>query len=63
MFEKRRFKKFLVAVQSMDFNNPQTWNGTDPHKTTMDELYKKFDLDENTADFTGHALALYRDDK
>jgi len=62
MFEKRRFKKFLVAVQSMDFNNPQTWNGNDPHKTTMDELYKKFDLDENTADFTGHALALYRDD-
>jgi Rab GDP dissociation inhibitor len=25
-------------------------------------VYEKFGLDENTADFTGHALALYRDD-
>ena len=25
-------------------------------------MYEKFGLDENTADFTGHALALYRDD-
>ncbi|MCP9265429.1 Rab GDP dissociation inhibitor beta [Dirofilaria immitis] len=25
-------------------------------------VYDKFGLDENTADFTGHALALYRDD-
>jgi len=28
----------------------------------MSALYEKFGLDENTADFTGHALALYRDD-
>lgn len=63
MFEKRRFKKFLVFVQNFDFNNPQTWNGCDPTKTTMEELFKKFDLsDENVSDFTGHALALYRDD-
>lgn len=27
------------------------------------QVYDKFGLDENTADFTGHALALYRDDK
>lgn len=64
LFEKRRFKKFLVFVQSFDFNNPQTWQGVDPNKTTMDEVYKKFDLsEENVADFTGHALALYRDDR
>lgn len=63
MFEKRRFKKFLVFVQTYDFNNVQTWQGVDPNKTTMEELYKKFDLSEdNVADFTGHALALYRDD-
>uniref|UniRef100_A0A915E1F2 Uncharacterized protein n=1 Tax=Ditylenchus dipsaci TaxID=166011 RepID=A0A915E1F2_9BILA len=29
----------------------------------MQNVYEKFGLDENTADFTGHALALYRDDK
>lgn len=62
MFEKRRFKKFLVFVQTFDVNNPSKWDGVDPHKTTMAELYKKFDLDENTADFTGHALALHRDE-
>merc|ERR1711884_275803 len=28
----------------------------------MDEVYKKFGLDENTSDFVGHALALHRDD-
>jgi len=28
----------------------------------MEEVYKKFGLDENTCDFVGHALALYRDD-
>lgn len=26
----------------------------------MDEVYKKFGLDENTCDFVGHAMALYR---
>ena len=35
----------------------------DPHKNTMNEVYKKFGLDENTSDFVGHALALHRDDK
>lgn len=28
----------------------------------MQEVYDKFGLDTNTADFTGHALALHRDD-
>lgn len=62
MFEKRRFKKFLVFVQNYDEKNPQTWDGVDPNKTPMQDVYKKFELDDNTADFTGHALALYRDD-
>uniref|UniRef100_A0A8R1E4L9 Rab GDP dissociation inhibitor n=1 Tax=Caenorhabditis japonica TaxID=281687 RepID=A0A8R1E4L9_CAEJA len=63
MFEKRRFKKFLVWVQQFDENNQDTWNGLDPHNNTMQQVYEKFGLDENTADFTGHALALYRDDE
>jgi Rab GDP dissociation inhibitor len=62
MFEKRRFKKFLVWVQGFDVNNPQSWDGTDPKTMTMQQIYEKFGLDDNTADFTGHALALYRDD-
>ncbi|EFO92618.1 hypothetical protein GCK72_012872 [Caenorhabditis remanei] len=63
MFEKRRFKKFLVWVQQFDENKPETWQGLDPHNQTMQQVYEKFGLDENTADFTGHALALYRDDE
>lgn len=36
--------------------------GCDP-KTTMKDVFDKFGLDKNTTDFTGHALALYRDDE
>ncbi|KAK0402929.1 hypothetical protein QR680_016619 [Steinernema hermaphroditum] len=63
MFEKRRFGKFLSWVENFDSANTQTWQGLDPHKNSMKQVYEKFGLDENTADFTGHALALYRDDK
>uniref|UniRef100_A0A914X744 Rab GDP dissociation inhibitor n=1 Tax=Plectus sambesii TaxID=2011161 RepID=A0A914X744_9BILA len=63
MFEKRRFKKFLVWVQNFDPANSSTWDGMDPTKTTMQQVYEKFGLDENTADFTGHSLALFRNDQ
>jgi len=63
LFEKRRFKNFLVYVQDFDENDPKSWKDIDPHKTSMSEVYKKFGLDENTSDFVGHALALHRDDK
>ena len=63
LFEKRRFKNFLVFVNSFDEEDPKTWKEVDPKTTTTDEVYKKFGLDENTCDFVGHALALYRDDE
>ena len=63
LFEKRRFRNFLIFVQEFDNNDPKTWKEVDPHKTTMSEVYKKFGLDENTSDFVGHALALHRDDR
>ena len=62
LFEKRRFKNFLVFIQEFSEEDPKTWKDVDPKVTTMDEFYKKFGLDENTCDFVGHALALYRDD-
>ncbi|VDM62593.1 unnamed protein product [Angiostrongylus costaricensis] len=62
MFEKRRFKKFLIWVQSFSRDVKDTWQGLDPDVHTMQQVYEKFGLDDNTADFTGHALALYRDD-
>jgi GDP dissociation inhibitor len=42
MFEKRRFKKFLSWAQGLNATDPKTWSGTDPSKTTMQEIYDKF---------------------
>lgn len=63
IFEKRRFRKFLLFVENFDPEQPKTWQDIDPEKTTMAEVYTKFGLDGNTEDFTGHALALYRNDE
>lgn len=63
MFEKRRFRNFLVYVQDIKEDDPKTWKDFDPTNTTTQQLYIKFGLDKNTHDFTGHALALYRDDE
>ncbi|OWK02932.1 GDI2, partial [Cervus elaphus hippelaphus] len=63
LFEKRRFRKFLVYVANFDENDPRTFEGIDPKKTSMREVYKKFDLGQDVIDFTGHALALYRTDE
>lgn len=62
MFEKRRFRNFLIYAQDFVQDDPKTWKDFDPINKTMQELYDKFGLDKNTQDFTGHALALYRDD-
>lgn len=63
LFEKRRFKNFLVFVQDFDEADPKTWKDVDPKGTPMSDVYKKFGLDANTCDFVGHALGLYRDDE
>ena len=65
MFEKRRFKKFLEFVQNFDVSNPATYppKGLDPKTATMKEIYEAYGLDANTADFTGHSLALFRNDE
>lgn len=62
MFEKRRFRNFLIYVQDFKEDDPKTWKDFDPMQSNMQALYDKFGLDKNTQDFTGHALALYRDD-
>lgn len=62
LFEKRRFRSFLIYVQDFDEADPKTWKEVDPKTTTMEDVYKKFGLDPNTSDFVGHALALHRDD-
>lgn len=62
IFEKRRFRSFLMFVQNFDFNDRSTWKDIDPNVTPSIKLYEKFGLDGETGEFTGHALALYCDD-
>lgn len=48
MFEKRRFRNFLVYVQDLKEDDPRTWKDCDPHNCNMQQLYSKFGLDKNT---------------
>eukprot|EP00057_Strongylocentrotus_purpuratus_P029005 XP_011683479.1 PREDICTED: rab GDP dissociation inhibitor alpha [Strongylocentrotus purpuratus] len=62
IFEKRRFAKFVTFVNNFDEEDPKTFSGLDPKTTIMAEVFHKFGLDHNTADFVGHAMALYIND-
>ena len=48
MFEKRRFRKFLIFTNEFDENNPSSWQGVDPNQTPMSAVFQKFGLDSNT---------------
>lgn len=61
LFEKGRFKDFLVYVVDFDLNDSSTYKGVNPQGPTS-EMLKKYKLDDTTVDFIGHALALYRDE-
>jgi Rab GDP dissociation inhibitor len=63
LFEKRRFRNFLQFAQEVDVNDQKTWKGFNVKTQTMKECYDKHGLDAGTADFTGHALALYLNDE
>merc|ERR1719221_1302243 len=57
------FTKFGVPAPDESYGRGRDWNvDVVPKATTMAEVYKKFGLDENTSDFVGHALALFRND-
>lgn len=62
LLEKRRCKNFFVYVTKLDAANPKTFDGLDVHKEPFTALVKKFDLDDNTVDFLGHAVALFTND-
>lgn len=62
LFEKRRFRTFLLFVNNFNFDDRSTWRDVDPNVVTSQKLYEKFGLDPQTWEFTGHAMALFRDD-
>jgi len=62
-FEKRKFRNFLIFLQNYDKTKPATYHkGKSLDKVTTRQLYEDFGLDANTQSFTGHAMALHRDD-
>ena len=62
LFEKRRFRNLLVWVNEYNEADPKTYKDIPPNMRMVD-AFKKFGLDQDTIDFTGHALALYSDDE
>lgn len=62
-FEKRKFRNFLMFLSNYEKDKPATWmKGKSLDKVTMRQLYEEHGLDANTQAFTGHAMALHRDD-
>lgn len=62
LFEKRRARKFFIYVQDYEDNDPKSHEGLDLNKVTARDLISRYGLDDNTVEFIGHALALYRND-
>jgi len=58
MFQKRYFKNFLQFASDWDEADPKTHQGLDLNRVTVKQVFDKFSLDQNTANFTGHAIAL-----
>jgi len=63
MFEKRRARKFFLYIQDYDQANPKTYQGMNLAETPMKKVFEFFQLEPDTVDFIGHALALYHDDE
>lgn len=62
-FEKRKFRNFLLFLAAYDKDKPSTYmRGKPLDRVTTRELYAEYGLDTNTQAFTGHAMALHRDD-
>jgi Rab GDP dissociation inhibitor len=63
LFEKRRFRKFLIFVDQYAEAKPETHEGRDLTRMTMRELYTDFGLVPETHQFISHAMCLELDEK
>jgi len=62
MIQKKRFKNFLEWVMGVKDADQVTWGKLDLRVQTMKDVYGSFQLDENSIDLAGHAIALYHND-
>lgn len=63
LFEKRRFRSFLIYINSWDPDDPSTHKGYDLNTMTMRELYTEYGLQPDTHQFISHAMCLQLDEK
>lgn len=62
LFEKRRFRKFLIFIDQYDKDKKETHEKKDLTTMTMRELYSSFGLQPDTHQFISHAMCLQIDD-
>jgi Rab GDP dissociation inhibitor len=62
MLEKPRFINFIQFIQNWNIEDPSTFQGLDPKRHTMQQVFQKFGLQESTVDVIGHAVALHSTD-
>ncbi|KAL3321226.1 hypothetical protein Ciccas_000104 [Cichlidogyrus casuarinus] len=60
VFQKRKFRQFLVFVFNFDRNKPATHCGFNVFNDNIVPIFNHFGCDQNTQDFIGHAMCLYR---
>uniref|UniRef100_A0A7S1YJ65 Rab GDP dissociation inhibitor n=1 Tax=Grammatophora oceanica TaxID=210454 RepID=A0A7S1YJ65_9STRA len=63
MFEKRRFRSFLLYINAYDASKPDTHAGRDLNTMTMRQLYTDFGLQPDTHQFISHSMCLELDEK
>lgn len=62
LFEKRRFRKFLIYVDQYKETDHTTYEDRDLRTMTMRQLYEDFGLVPATHQFISHAMCLQRDE-
>lgn len=63
LFEKRRFRSFLIYVDGYKVDDPKTHDGRNLQQMTMRQLYTDFGLVPDTHQFISHAMCLQLDEK
>lgn len=63
LFEKRRFRSFLIYIDQYKANDPSTHQGRNLNTMTMRQLYSDFGLVPETHQFISHAMCLQLDEK
>jgi Rab GDP dissociation inhibitor len=63
LFEKPRFRSFLIYIEQYKAADPSTHAGRDLNLLTMRQLYTEFGLVPDTHQFISHAMCLQLDEK